>query len=271
LDRFLKGKTTMDRRGIAAPAAVGVCGPAATGTSPDSVGEFRSGIAHQAAIPMAITPTEPAAIMARTRVRRGRAGASSAATANGIVATAAALIAQQRTGPAMFLTLCSPNPDQDYFADSITEDLTTDLSRISGSFVIAPTTAFTYKGKGLGAKQIGRELGVRYVLDGSVRRTGDHVQVNVQLIDAESGAQLWTDRLASDRTDLVKAQKEITSRIAIAEPPIDRSSRPSCRAGRAREAPRTGFLDARVGLVLPACVDRNSPRGPAGLRTRARD
>jgi class 3 adenylate cyclase len=67
----------------------------------------------------------------------------------------------------------SNNPDQEYFADAITEDVTTDLSRIAGSFVIAPTTAFTYKGKGLGAKQIGRELGVGYVLDGSVRRTGD--------------------------------------------------------------------------------------------------
>jgi class 3 adenylate cyclase/TolB-like protein len=108
----------------------------------------------------------------------------------------------------------SNSPDQEYFADAITEDLTTDLSRIAGSFVIAPTTAFTYRGKGLGAKQIGHELGVGYVLDGSVRRTGDHVQVNVQLIDAESGAQLWTDRLASDRTDLVKAQREITGRIA---------------------------------------------------------
>jgi adenylate cyclase len=108
----------------------------------------------------------------------------------------------------------SNNPDQEYFADAIADDLTTDLSRISGSFVIAPTTAFTYKGKGLGAMQIGHELGVGYVLDGSVQRSGDHVQVNVQLIDAESGAQLWADRFASDRTNLVKAQNEITGRIA---------------------------------------------------------
>jgi adenylate cyclase len=112
-----------------------------------------------------------------------------------------------------FLNL-SNNSDQEYFADAITDDLTTDLSRISGSFVIAPTTAFTYKGKGLGAMQIGHELGVGYVLDGSVQRSGDHVQVNVQLIDAESGAQLWADRFASDRTNLVKAQDEITGRIA---------------------------------------------------------
>ena len=83
----------------------------------------------------------------------------------------------------------SNDPDQEYFADAITEDLTTDLSRISGSFVIAAMTAFTYKGKAVGTQQIGSELGVRYVLNGSVQRTGHHVQVNVRLIDAESGAE----------------------------------------------------------------------------------
>jgi len=108
----------------------------------------------------------------------------------------------------------SNDPEQEYFADAITDDLTTDLSRISGSFVIAPTTAFTYKGKAVGTQQIGHELGVRYLLSGSVQRTGHHVQVNIQLIDAESGAQLWADRLESDRADLVKGQKEITGRLA---------------------------------------------------------
>ena len=89
----------------------------------------------------------------------------------------------------------SNDPEQEYFADGITEDLTTDLSRISGSFVIARNTAFAYKGRPVDAKQIGRELGVRYVLEGSVRRTGDQVRVNVKLIDAESGAHLWADRI----------------------------------------------------------------------------
>jgi adenylate cyclase len=84
----------------------------------------------------------------------------------------------------------SNDPDQEYFADGITDDLTTDLSRISGSFVIARNTAFTDKGKSVDVKQIGRELGVRYVLEGSVRRTGDQVRVNVQLIDAETGTHL---------------------------------------------------------------------------------
>src|SRR5207244_5522634 len=94
----------------------------------------------------------------------------------------------------------SNDPEEEYFADAVTDDLTTDLSRISDSFVIARTTAFTYKGKPVDVRQIGRELGVRYVLEGSVRRLGEQVQVNVQLIDAETGAHLWADRFDTDRT-----------------------------------------------------------------------
>jgi TolB-like protein/class 3 adenylate cyclase/Tfp pilus assembly protein PilF len=108
----------------------------------------------------------------------------------------------------------SHDPDQDYFADAITEDLTTDLSRIAGSFVIARNTAFTYKGVAADVKQIGRDLGVRYALEGSVRRIGDQVQVNVQLIDASSGAQVWADRFETDRQNLADAQAEITGRLA---------------------------------------------------------
>jgi len=108
----------------------------------------------------------------------------------------------------------SNDPDQEYFADGITDDLTSDLSRISGSFVIARTTAFTYKGKPIDAKQIGRDLGVHYVLEGSVRRTGDQVRVNAQLIDAESGAHLWADQFDTSLANLAKAQSEITGRLA---------------------------------------------------------
>jgi adenylate cyclase len=108
----------------------------------------------------------------------------------------------------------SSDPDQDYFTDGITDDLTTDLSRISGSFVIARNTAFTYKGKSVDVRQIGRELGVRYVLEGSVRRTGDQVRVNVQLIDSETGAHLWADRFDTDIANLGQAQDEITGRLA---------------------------------------------------------
>ena len=108
----------------------------------------------------------------------------------------------------------SNDPEQEYFADGITDDLTTDLSLLPGSFVIARNTAFTYKGKPMDAKQIGHDLGVRYVVEGSVRRTGDQVQVNVQLIDTESGAHLWADRFDTDRRDLANAQAEITFRLA---------------------------------------------------------
>jgi TolB-like protein/class 3 adenylate cyclase len=108
----------------------------------------------------------------------------------------------------------SNDPDQEYFADGITDDLTTDLSRISGSFVIARNTAFTYKGKPVDTKRIGRELGVRYVLEGSVRRMGEQVRVNVQLIDAGTGTHLWADRFDTDRANLAQAQSEITGRIA---------------------------------------------------------
>ena len=92
--------------------------------------------------------------------------------------------------------------------------LTTDLSRVSGSFVIARNTAFTYKGKPVDVKKIGRDLGVHYVVEGSVRRAGNQVQVNVQLIDAETGAHLWADRFEADRQDLREAQTEITGRLA---------------------------------------------------------
>jgi adenylate cyclase len=108
----------------------------------------------------------------------------------------------------------SSDPDQEYFVDGITDDLTTDLSRISGSFVIARDRAFTYKGKPTDVKQIGRDLGARYVLEGSVRRTGDQVRVNVQLIDAESGAHVWADRFETERRNLAEAQGEITGRLA---------------------------------------------------------
>src|SRR6516164_3371703 len=110
----------------------------------------------------------------------------------------------------------SNDPEHEYFVDGITDDLTTDLSRLSGSFVIARNTAFTYKDKPVDAKQIGHELGVHYILEGSVRRVGDEVRVNVQLIDGENGAHLWADRFDTDLVNLAAAQDEITGRLARA-------------------------------------------------------
>jgi adenylate cyclase len=111
-------------------------------------------------------------------------------------------------------TNLSNDPAQDYFADGVTENLTTELSRLHNSFVIARNTAFTFKGKNLDAKAIGKELGVRYVLEGSVQRDANRVRVNAQLIDAESGAHLWADRFEKDVADLFKLQDEVVARLA---------------------------------------------------------
>jgi adenylate cyclase len=108
------------------------------------------------------------------------------------------------------------DPEQQYFADGITEDLTTDLSRIPHMFVISRNTAFTYRGSPANTKQIGRELGVRYVLEGSVRRSGNLIRVNAQLIDAETDAHLWAERFDGDTSDLFALQDDVTSQIAVA-------------------------------------------------------
>ena len=106
------------------------------------------------------------------------------------------------------------DPEQEHFVDGVTESLTTDLSRIRGAVVIARNTAFTYKGKALDAKTIGRELNVRYVLEGSVQRSGNRMRVNVQLIDAETGSHLWAERFDKPLVDLFDMQDEIVARLA---------------------------------------------------------
>ena len=108
----------------------------------------------------------------------------------------------------------SGDKDQDYFADGITDDLTTDLSHLQDSFVISRGTAFTYKGKPVDAKQIGRELGVRYLLEGAVRRLGEKVEINAQLISTETGAHVWADRFEGERGKLGELQLEVVSRLA---------------------------------------------------------
>jgi adenylate cyclase len=148
----------------------------------------------------------------------------------------------------------SNDPEQEYFADGITDDLTTDLSRISGSFVIARNTAFTYKSKPVNVKQIGQELGVRYVIEGSVRPAGRQVWVNVQLIDAESGAHLWAERFDVDLANLDEAQGKITGRLARS---FDLQL--AAVVGRRMERERTANPDAQA-LVLRgrACLIRSA-------------
>ena len=104
--------------------------------------------------------------------------------------------------------------EQDYFVDGVTESLTTDLSRIRGSFVIARNTAFTYRGKAVDVTKIGRELNVRYALEGSFQRSGNRMRINAQLIDVQSGSHLWAERFERPVTDLFEMQDEIVARIA---------------------------------------------------------
>jgi TolB-like protein/Flp pilus assembly protein TadD len=108
------------------------------------------------------------------------------------------------------------DPEQEYFVDGVTESLTTDLSHISGAFVIARNTAFTFKGKAVDVKKLGRELNIRYVLEGSVQRAGNRLRVNVQLIDAESANHIWAERFDKPVADLFDMQDEIVSRLANA-------------------------------------------------------
>jgi TolB-like protein/class 3 adenylate cyclase len=131
------------------------------------------------------------------------------------------------------------DPEQEHFVDGVTESLTTDLSRLRGSFVIGRNTAFTYKGKAVDLKQTGRELNVRYVLEGSVQRSGNRMRVNVQLIDAEAGSHLWAERFDKPLADLFDMQDEIVARLAGAL----NAQLAAAEARRAEQAPNPDSMD----------------------------
>ena len=131
------------------------------------------------------------------------------------------------------------DPEQEHFVDGVTESLTTDLSRIRGAFVVARNTAFAYKGKPLDVKTIGRELNVRYVLEGSVQRGGGRMRVNVQLIDAETGNHLWAERFDKSLADLFDMQDEIVARLASAL----NAQLVAAEARRAEQAPNPDSMD----------------------------
>jgi TolB-like protein/predicted Zn-dependent protease len=150
------------------------------------------------------------------------------------------------------------DPGQQYFADGVTEDLTTDLSRIADSFVISRNTAFTYKDKPVDTKQIGRDLSVRYVLEGSVQRSGSQIRINTQLIDAEIDAHVWAERFERDIGDLFALQSEVTGRIANA------LNLELVIAETARSTPKPDALD----YILRGRAAYNKPPTPAG-RTEA--
>ena len=131
------------------------------------------------------------------------------------------------------------DPEQEYFVDGVTESLTTDLSRISGSFVIARNTAYTYKGRSVDVRAIGRELNVRYVMEGSVQRAAARMRVNVQLIDAESGAHLWAERFDKPLADIFDMQDEIVAHLARQ---LD-TALVSAEARRAAQLPQPDSID----------------------------
>jgi TolB-like protein/class 3 adenylate cyclase len=153
--------------------------------------------------------------------------------------------APEKSNPPRFSMVVLPfaniggDPAHEPFVDGVTESLTTDLSRIRGAYVIARNTAFTYKGKPLGVKTIGRELNVRYVLEGSVQRAGDRMRVNVQLIDAETGSHLWAERFDKPQADLFDMQDEIVARLANAL----NTELVTAEARRAEQAPKPDSMD----------------------------
>ena len=133
----------------------------------------------------------------------------------------------------------SDNPQQEYFSDGVADDIITELSRNRFLFVVARNSSFSYRGRTINVRQIARELGVRYILEGSVRDNGQRVRVNAQLIDAVAGNHLWAERYDRDRTDVFAVQDEITRAVTIAiEPAISQAE-----LRRALRKPR-GSLDA---------------------------
>jgi len=132
----------------------------------------------------------------------------------------------------------SGDPEQEYFSDGIVEELITALSRVRWLFVIARNSSFAYKGKSPDIRQVGRDLGVRYVLEGSVRRAGNHVRITGQLIDAANGAQIWADRFDSDMADIFELQDQVTASVIAAIEPKLRAA----EIERARRKPAANLL-----------------------------
>ena len=164
-------------------------------------------------------------------------------------------------------TNLSGDPNQDYFADGITENLTTELSRIRDSFVIARNTAFTFKGKSSDAKEISKQLGVRYVLEGSVQRDQNRARVNAQLIDGETGAHLWAERFEENVADIFKLQDQVVARLANTLG-YELVKAEANRSGRSRQSqfyrPRDAWLVIVVSKPATA-VERDERNGAVSI------
>ena len=154
-------------------------------------------------------------------------------------------------------TNMSGDQEQEYFSDGITEDIITDLSKVAGLLVIARNSSFAYKGKNVDVRTIGRELGVRSVLEGSIRRAGNRVRITAQLIDAADGGHLWAERYDRDLTDIFAVQDEVTlqivSALKVTLSPAEKAR--VSEAGTSDVAAHDAFLHGRE-LILAATKDR---------------
>jgi TolB-like protein len=160
-----------------------------------------------------------------------------------------------------FLNL-SGDPEQEYFADGMVEEIITALSRIRWLFVIARNSSFSYKGQSPDVTQVGRELGARYVLEGSVRKAGDRVRITGQLIDAQTGAHLWADRFDGSLEDVFELQEKIASRVAGAiEPALQ-----AAEAARSAERPTDNLTAYDLYLRAYAMVWSSARQIPEALR-----
>ena len=205
-----------DLKNIARPVRAYALTPAAVGaaqvTNPAATVAARKG-------GVSVVQTVLAAALALALLAMGWLGWRTLSLPREPAVSAAAVNDKLATAPRLSIVVLpfenlSADKEQDYFADGITDDLTTDLSHLPDSFVIARNTAFTYKGKAVDAKQIGRELGVRYVLEGSVRRVGEKITLNAQLVSTETGAHVWADRFDGERSKLGELQVEFVARLA---------------------------------------------------------
>jgi TolB-like protein len=169
----------------------------------------------------------------KTVSRRGYLLAVDVATVRDQLAAVPALPPDRPSIAVLPFTNMSDGPEQEYFADGLVEDITTELSRYRDLFVIARNSSFQYKGHAVDVRQVGRELGVRYVLEGSVRRSGNRIRVSTQLISAETGGHLWAEKYDQDQAELFALQDTITERVVSAIQPeilIGEGRRAACKA-----------------------------------------
>ncbi len=153
----------------------------------------------------------------------------------------------------------SGDPEQEYFADGMVEEIITALSRIRWLFVIARNSSFTYKGQAVDVKRVGRELGVRYVLEGSVRKGGNRVRITGQLIDAETGAHLWADRFDGSLEDVFDLQDQVAISVAgVIEPALQAAEMRAPQRGRRRSDAYDLYLRALAMFLSSATTDSRS-------------